>query len=85
MVEDGFNSFCISSCGNEYFGLQPAPLHTVQPKNSRNGLNRFQCISMGNADSIYNHFDLGPSSGTDYGRKSRHRCVLNIHLQKLHH
>ena len=30
---------------------------------------------MGNGASIYDHFELCPSSGTDYGHKSWHHCT----------
>ena len=41
----------------------------------RNRLMWFQCIPMGNGASTYDHFKLRPSSGTDYGCKSRDHCT----------
>ena len=34
----------------------------------------FQCIPMRNGALTYDHFELCPSSVTDYGRKLRHHC-----------
>ena len=47
---------------------------------SRNGLIAFQCVPTGNSASTYDHFELCPCSGMDYGRKSRHHCILWVSL-----
>ena len=50
----------------------------------QNRLIAFQCIPMRNGASTYDHFELRPSSGTYYGRKSRHHCIHSQMEAEVH-